>query len=56
MIYNDGKISEDLLYIGLNQILKNKPLKKDVKKDFRDIDTNNNKFIEYEELKKNSCR
>jgi len=49
---NDGKISENEFFNGINKI--SKISKNDVKNIFRNIDTDNNKFIEFEEFVKAS--
>ena len=46
----DGKITQEELYEGLNKYLKSDTLKKDVAIIFKNIDMDNNKFIEYEEF------
>jgi calcium-dependent protein kinase len=46
----DGKITQNELYEGLNKILKSDTLKNDVETIFKNIDMDNNKYIEYEEF------
>ena len=46
----DGKITQHELYEGLNKILKTDTLKNDVAIIFKNIDMDDNKYIEYEEF------
>ena len=46
----DGKITQQELYEGLNKILKTDTLKNDVAIIFKNIDMDDNKYIEYEEF------
>ena len=49
-INGDGKISEEELYKGLSLKIKSSTLKDDVRKIFKNLDMDNNKYIEYEEF------
>ena len=46
----DGKITQEELYEGLNKVLKSDTLKNDVAIIFKNIDMDDNKYIEYEEF------
>jgi calcium-dependent protein kinase len=46
----DGKITQNELYEGLNKVLKTDTLKNDVAIIFKNIDMDDNKYIEYEEF------
>ena len=46
----DGKITEKELYEGLHNIIKGESLKKDVSDIYKNLDMDNNGFIEYEEF------
>ena len=47
---DDGKITQEELYLGLKKRLKTDSLKDDVKNIFQSLDMNNDGFIEYEEF------
>ena len=49
-INGDGKISEEELYKGLSTKIKSSTLKDDVRQIFKNLDMDNNKYIEYEEF------
>ena len=49
-INGDGKISEEELYKGLSLKIKSSTLKDDVRQIFKNLDMDNNKYIEYEEF------
>ena len=49
-INGDGKITEKELYEGLHNIIKGESLKKDVSDIYKNLDMDNNGFIEYEEF------
>ena len=46
----DGKITKEELYLGLKQRLNSDSLEEDVKNIFKNLDMNNDEYIEYEEF------
>ena len=46
----NGKITKDELFIGLSSLIKSENLKRDIKKIFLNLDTDDSKYISYEEF------
>ena len=49
-VNGDGKINEEELYLGLHSKVKSQSLKEDVEHIYRNLDMDNNGYIEYEEF------